>query len=119
MRRAALIVVAALVWPSLAAADGVLAIGVTAPITQGGVTYGFVRNFTPRATAQAAAVDTCRKLANVREAAESCHVVATFTDQCFAIAFAPQAAVGLAWAIDDDKHGAERKAMNDCAAAVT
>ncbi len=117
MRRAAL-VAAALAWPSLAAADGVLAIGVTSPITQGGLTYGYVRNFSPRASAQAAAVDTCRKLANVRAAAENCRVVGLFTDQCFAIAFAPAAATGLAWAIDADKREAARKAMHDCAAAA-
>jgi tetratricopeptide (TPR) repeat protein len=118
VRSAAPILVAALVWPSLAAADGVLAIGVTSPIVQGGVTYGYVRNFSPSAAAQAAALDTCRRLANVREAAESCRVVGRFTDQCFAIAFVPDAATGLGWAIDADKHEAERKAMNDCAAAA-
>jgi tetratricopeptide (TPR) repeat protein len=118
VRRAAVVAIAALAWPSLAAADGVLAIGVTSPITQGGVTFGYVRNFSPRAAAQAAALDTCRKLANVRAAAENCRVVGLFTDQCFAIAFAPQAATGLAWAIDTDKREAERRAMNDCAAAA-
>jgi len=118
VKRAALIVAAALAWPSLAVADGVLAIGVTSPITQGGVTYGYVRNFSPRAAAQAAALDTCRKLANVREAADNCRVVGLFTDQCFAIAFVPQAATGLGWAIDTDKREAERRAMNDCAAAA-
>src|SRR6185437_16100936 len=81
-------------WSGIALADGVLAIGVTSPITQGGVSYGFVRNFSPRAAAQSAALDTCRRLANVREAAENCRVVGLFTDQCFAIAFAPQAAAG-------------------------
>ena len=118
MRKAVLIAAAALAWPSLAVADGVLALGVTAPITQGGVTYGYVRNFTPRAAAQAAALDTCRKLANVREAADNCRVVGLFTDQCFAIAFAPQSASGLAWAIDTDKRAAERRALDDCAAAA-
>ena len=107
-----------LLWPSVAAADGVLAIGVTAPLTQGGVTFGYVRNFSPRAAAQSAALDTCRRLANVREAAENCRIVGLFTDQCFAIAFAPQAATGLAWAIDADKGEAERRAMNDCASAA-
>jgi len=105
-------------WSGIALADGVLAIGVTSPITQGGVSYGFVRNFSPRAAAQSAALDTCRRLANVREAAENCRVVGLFTDQCFAIAFAPQAAAGLSWAIDTDKREAERRAMNDCAAAA-
>jgi lipoprotein NlpI len=101
-----------------ARADGVLAIGVTTPIVQGGLTFGYVRNFAPRPSAQAAAVDTCRRLANVPQAAENCRVVATFTDQCFAIAFVPQAATGLAWAINSDRQEAERKAMNDCAAAA-
>jgi len=116
--RAAALLVAALVAPRVATADGVLAIGVTSPIVQGGVTYGYVRNFSPPAAAQAAALDTCRRLANVREAAENCRVVGLFTDQCFAIAFAPAAATGLGWAIDADKREAERKAMNDCAAAA-
>src|SRR5215467_10278530 len=84
VKRAALVLVAALGWPSFAAADGVLAIGVTSPIVQGGVTYGYVRNFSPRAAAESAALDTCRRLANVRAAAESCRVVGLFTDQCFA-----------------------------------
>jgi len=115
--RAAMLLLA-LAAPGVASADGVLAIGVTSPIVQGGVTYGYVRNFTPRASAQAAALDTCRKLANVRAAAENCRVVGLFTDQCFAIAFAPAAATGLGWAIDADKHAAERQAMNVCAAAA-
>jgi lipoprotein NlpI len=118
VRRAALIVGAVLAWPSLAAADGVLAIGVTSPVVQGGVTYGYVRNFSPGAAAQAAALNTCRRLANVPAAAESCRVVGLFTDQCFAIAFVPQAATGLGWAIDTDKREAERRAMNDCVAAA-
>ena len=116
--RAAALFAGALLSPQIAAADGVLAIGVTSPIVQGGVTYGYVRNFSPRTAAQAAALDTCRRLANVRAAADNCHVVGLFTDQCFAIAFAPQAATGLGWAIDVDKHEAQRRAMNDCMAAA-
>src|SRR5262249_44936399 len=108
---AAVLLAAALAAP--ARADGVLAIGVTSPIVQGGLTYGYVRNFSPRASAQAAAVDTCRRLANVPQAAENCRVVAQFTDQCFAIAFVPQAATGLAWAVNSDRQEAERKALND------
>jgi lipoprotein NlpI len=104
--------------PDMAVADGVLAIGVTSPIVQGGLAYGFVRNFSPSSAAQAAAVGTCRRFANVPQAAESCRVVGTFTDKCFAIAFVPEAATGLAWAIDPDRQAAERKAMNDCAAAA-
>jgi lipoprotein NlpI len=118
IRTAALLATALLAAPGSATADGVLAIGVSSPIVQGGVTYGYVRNFSPPASAQAAALDTCRRLANVPAAAESCRIVGLFTDQCFAIAFAPAAATGLGWAIDADKHEAERKAMNDCAAAA-
>ena len=121
MRRAASRLLAttlvAVAWAGPTHADGVLAIGVTAPIIQGGLTFGYVRNFSPRTSAQAAAVDTCRRLANVPQAAENCRVVATFTDQCFAIAFVPQAATGLAWAVNSDRQEAERRAMNDCAAA--
>jgi lipoprotein NlpI len=102
--------------PDIAAADGALAIGAASPIVQGGLAYGFTRHFSPRESAQAVAVDTCRKLANVPQTAASCRVVGMFTDQCFAIAFTPQAApTGFGWAIEADRQMAVRKAMNLCA----
>src|SRR5262249_59487438 len=52
---------AILPWPGSAIADGALAI--TSNAVQDGVAYGFVRNF-PAATAQAAALDTCRRMSN-------------------------------------------------------
>jgi lipoprotein NlpI len=105
-----------LLSPGTAAADGALAIGATSPIVQGGFAYGFTRHFSPRESAQAVAVDTCRKLANVPQTAADCRVVGMFTDQCFAIAFTPQAApTGFGWSIDANRQMAERKAMDGCA----
>jgi len=102
--------------PGMAAADGALAIGATSPIVQGGLAYGFTRHFSPRESAQAVAVDTCRKLANVPQTAADCRVVGMFTDRCFAIAFTPQAApTGFGWAIDTDRQTAIRMAMDGCA----
>lgn len=107
---------AALLLPGVAAAEGALAI--TSNATQDGVAYGFVRNFTP-ATAQAAALDTCRRMSNTQRTVASCRVVGMFTDQCFAIALVPQAgATTLAWAIDVDRQSAQRRALDGCAGAA-
>jgi hypothetical protein len=102
--------------PRMAVADGALAIGAASPIVQGGLAYGFTRHLSPRDSAQTLALDTCRKLANAPQTAANCRVVGMFTDQCFAIAFTPQAApTGFGWAIEADRQTAIRKAMNICA----
>jgi tetratricopeptide (TPR) repeat protein len=110
------LVVATALSPSLAAADGALAI--TSNAVQDGVAYGFVRNF-PAATAQAAALDTCRRMSNTQQTVASCRIVGLFTDRCFAIALVPQAgATTLAWAIEADRPAAQRKALAGCAGAA-
>lgn len=110
------LLVAVMLSPSLAAADGALAI--TSNAVQDGVAYGFVRNF-PATTAQAAALDTCRRMSNTRETVASCRIVGMFTDRCFAIALVPQAgATTLAWAIEADRQAAQRKALAGCAGAA-
>src|SRR6185369_7181593 len=83
-----------------------------------GVAYKFVRNF-PATTAQAAALDTCRRMSNTKRTVAGCRIVGLFTDQCFAIALVPQAgATTLAWAIDADRQAAQRKALTGCAGAA-
>jgi tetratricopeptide (TPR) repeat protein len=115
-RRFVALLAAALVSPRMAAADGALAI--TSNATQDGVAYGFVRNF-PAAAAQAAALNTCRGMANTQRTLASCRIVGMFTDRCFAIALVPQAgATTLAWAIETDRAAAQRKAMTGCASAA-
>jgi tetratricopeptide (TPR) repeat protein len=107
---------AIMISPSVAAADGALAI--TSNAVQDGVAYGFVRNF-PAATAQAAALDTCRRMSNTQQTVASCRIVGLFTDRCFAIALVPQAgATTLAWAIEADRQAAQRKALAGCAGAA-
>jgi tetratricopeptide (TPR) repeat protein len=102
--------------PDLAAADGALAI--TSNAVRDGVAYGFVRNF-PSATAQAAALDTCRRMSNTQQTVASCRIVGMFTDRCFAISLVPQAgAETLAWAIEADRQAAQRKALAGCAGAA-
>ena len=109
-------IAAALLLPGVAVADGALAI--TSNATQDGVAYGFVRNFSA-ATAQAAALDICRRMSNTQRTVASCRIVGMFTDQCFAIALVPQAgAATLAWAIDADRQAAQRRALDGCAGAA-
>jgi len=110
------LIVAITLSPSLVAADGALAI--TSNAVQDGVAYGFVRNF-PAATAQAAALDTCRRMSNTQQTVASCRIVGMFTDRCFAISLVPQAgATTLAWAIEADRQAAQRKALAGCAGAA-
>jgi len=102
--------------PGSAAADGALAI--TSNAVQDGVAYGFVRNF-PAATAQAAALDTCRRMSNTQRTVASCRIVGLFTDRCFAIALVPQAgATTLAWAIGADRQATQKQALTGCAGAA-
>jgi lipoprotein NlpI len=105
--------VALLILPGVAAADGALAI--TSNAVQDGVAYGFVRDF-PAASAQAAALDTCRKMSNTQRTVASCRIAGMFTDRCFAIALVPQrGGATLAWAIDADRLEAQRMALAGCA----
>ncbi len=105
-----------LLLPRIAMADGALA--VTSNAVQDGVAYGFVRNF-PSQTAQAAALDTCRRMSNTQQTVASCRIVGMFTDRCFAVALVPQAgAATLAWAIESDRQAAQRKALAGCAGAA-
>lgn len=107
---------AILLLPNIAVADGALAI--TSNATQDGVAYGFVRNFSA-ATAQAAALDTCRRMSNTQRTVASCRIVGMFTDRCFAIALVPQTGTTtLAWAIEADRRAAQRKALDGCAGAA-
>jgi tetratricopeptide (TPR) repeat protein len=109
-------IVAGLLWPGVAAADGALAI--TSNAVRDGVAYGFVRNFSA-GTAQAAALDTCRRMSNTERTVASCRIVGMFTDRCFAIALVPQAgATTLAWAIEADRQAAQRTALAGCAGAA-
>ena len=106
-------IAAALLVPGIASAEGALAI--TSNAIQDGVAYGFVRNF-PAATAQAAALDTCRRMSNTQQTVASCRIVGMFTNKCFAIALVPQGgAATLAWAIEEDRQAAQRKALAGCA----
>ncbi len=110
------LIAAVLCWPRVAAADGALAI--TSNAVQDGVAYGFVRNF-PAATAQAAAVDTCRRMSNTQRTVASCRIVGMFTDRCFAIALVPEkGAATLVWAIEADRQAAQRNALTGCAGAA-
>jgi lipoprotein NlpI len=112
----AMLLAVALLRPDLAAADGALAI--TSNLARDGLAYGFVRNFSA-GSAQAAALDTCRKMASTQQTVASCRIVGMFTNQCFAIALIPEAGTStLSWAIDPDRQAAQRKALDGCAGAA-
>jgi hypothetical protein len=94
-------------------ADGAVAVGSTGDVVKDGIAFGMVVN-EPKATAADTAVARCRTF-KARAAAERCKVVATFSGECFAVAYDPQPGTpGAGWGVGPDQASANRKAITMC-----
>jgi len=94
-------------------ADGAVAVGSTGNVVRDGIAFGMVVN-EPKETAAETAVKRCRTF-KARAAAERCKVVATFSGECFAVAYDPQPGTpGAGWGIGPDQDAANRKAIGMC-----
>lgn len=114
---AAVVMLAAIVHPGIAAADGALAVGEPADVAEEGYAYGFAINQTSADVAGAAALRDCKtELPGVDKRAQAlCKVVQTFRNQCFAVAMDPKDATpGAGWAVADDRAAAGRNALAKC-----
>jgi multisubunit Na+/H+ antiporter MnhB subunit len=109
----ALTAAVALVAPPRSWADGAVAVGTTGNVVSDGIAFGMVVN-EPKEQASEMAIQRCRTF-QARSAAERCKVVATFSGQCFAVAYDPQPGTpGAGWGVGPDQLAANRKAIAMC-----
>jgi Domain of unknown function (DUF4189) len=97
-------------------ADSALAIGLPADVAGFGFAVGQSLNESSFAEARRKAVEGCYKSPGASEAAKKlCKVIATFRDQCFAVAIDPKAGTpGVGWAIAETRDLADQAAIEQC-----
>src|SRR5262245_7474744 len=94
-------------------ADGALAVGSTGDVVRDGIAFGMVVN-EPKEKAGETAVKRCRTF-HARAAADRCKLVATFSGECFAVAYDPQPGTpGAGWGIGPNQVAANLKAIAMC-----
>jgi hypothetical protein len=106
----------ALLWPSVAAAEGALALGMPADVAKDGFAYGYKVRAASRQEARAEALNQCRTTEVAGQYAKSlCKIVSTFRNDCVAIAMDPAPGTpGAGWGVGPNREAAERRAMNMC-----
>ena len=110
--------IAVVLWPRPAVAEGALAIGLPNDVTKDGIALGWNTNSPTAAEARQKALASCRDVKVSTEAARSlCTIVGTFHDQCVAGAEDPDPGTpGVGWAVAADKKTAEQQALAMCQA---
>jgi hypothetical protein len=94
-------------------ADGAVALGSTGDVVRDGIAFGLAVN-EAKETAAETAVKRCRTF-KARAAAERCKIVATFSGECFAIAYDPKPGTpGAGWGVGPDQITANLKAIAMC-----
>jgi len=107
---------AAILWSRPSVADGALAIGIPAGGAINGLAGGNALGAQDMNTASDRALAGCKKSIGASDAAKkACSVIATFKDQCYAIALDPQDGTpGAGWGIAETLNLAEEKALQQC-----
>src|SRR5262245_48588343 len=94
-------------------AEGALAVGTTGDVVRHGIAFGVAVDVA-KEVAEEIAVKRCRTF-KARQAADRCRVVATFSGECFAIAYDPTPGTpGAGWGIGPDQLAANQKAVAMC-----
>jgi hypothetical protein len=107
---------AAVLWSRPGLTAGAIAIG----IPPGGIAKGFAGGHTLGATdmptAREGAVGSCHKSTGASDAARNaCAVVASFKDECYAIALDPKDGTpGAGWAVAETQALADEEALQQC-----
>jgi hypothetical protein len=98
-------------------AEGAIAVGSTGNVKRDGIAFGLASD-EPAGTAGEVAVKRCRTF-EAKAAAARCQVVATFSGECFAIAYDPEPGTpGAGWGIGPDQLVANQKAVAMCEQAA-
>jgi hypothetical protein len=118
----AALVAAALAWGPgrQALGDGAVALGSTGDVVKHGIAFGLVTD-EPKEKAAELALTRCRAFVkgSSPEATARCKVVATFSRECFAVAYDPQPGTpGAGWGVGKDQIEANMKAMRMCEASA-
>ena len=103
-----------------AGADGAVAVGTTGDVVKYGIAFGMVTN-EPKDKAADLALARCKAFVKQSslEATQQCKVMATFSRECFAVAYDPQPATpGAGWGVGKDQIEANRNAMKMCEATA-
>jgi hypothetical protein len=103
------------------AAEGALAVGRPANVAKDGFVYGYTTKKASPDEARKLALELCRKPGETKSsvAIPLCKLVATFHDQCVAVAEDPQAGTpGVGWAIANNLRKAESEALAKCEATA-
>jgi hypothetical protein len=94
-------------------ADGAVAVGTTGDVVKDGIAFGRAVNESKEAAAESA-LRNCRTF-HARAAADRCKVVATFSGECFAIAYDPKPGTpGAGWGVGANQFLANQKAIAMC-----
>ncbi len=94
-------------------ADGAVAVGTTGDVVKDGIAFGRAVN-EPKEAAAESALKNCRTF-QARAAADRCKVVATFSGECFAIAYDPKPGTpGAGWGVGANQFLANQKAIAMC-----
>jgi hypothetical protein len=97
-------------------ADGAIAMGTTGDVVRHGVAFGLVAN-EPKEKAADLALTRCRAFVkgSSPQATAQCKVVATFSRDCFAVAYDPQPGTpGYGWGVGPTQLAANLKAIAMC-----
>jgi hypothetical protein len=97
-------------------ADSALALGLPADVVHEGFASGFTLNAPNMDAARQSAIAGCQKSVGASEAARNlCKVVATFRNQCFAVAIDPaDGTPGVGWSIAENQKMADAQAIAQC-----
>jgi Domain of unknown function (DUF4189) len=103
-----------------AGANGALAIGLPKDVTRFGFAAGSRLNAPDADTASKDALAACQKSISASDTAKKlCKVVASFHNQCFAIAIDPETGTpGVGYAIGDNQDEADKAALAKCRATA-
>jgi Domain of unknown function (DUF4189) len=115
---AALAIATAFTLPSLAQAEGAMAVGIARGGIAKGYATGFAINQPSVKAARNNAVEQCRKMKNSNADARSgCEVVVTFRNKCVASAIDPESGTpGAGWGVGGSQQSADSQALARCRA---
>jgi tetratricopeptide (TPR) repeat protein len=104
-----------LLEPEMVRAEGAIAVGSSGNIAKDGLAFSGVANKSTKQEAIDITVKACRQYSGAPRAAVLCKSVATFAEQCFAIAEDPKGGTpGAGWATGVDFATATKKALDLC-----